>query len=385
MTAPSETTDSPPPKQNKRNFWLWSVTLFLLLVAIVLALIWFFYWQYHESTDDAYAGANLVHLNAAVEGSVQAFYADNTDLVIEGQLLVQLDPTYYQAAYDKALASLAAEAMQVRQLYDNVHSAEAEVAIQTANLSKTRFDYENRSRLVESKAVSNEDFIHARDTLEIVENTLKKAEYQLKMAHDAVGDTTLNTHPRILEKIALLQEAYYNLQHTSIYAPTTGFVAMRAVNVGEFAPKNRALMAIIPKDYVWVDANFKETQLKWMRIGQPTEVWFDLYGSKVKFKGEVLGIASGTGSVFSLIPPQNATGNWIKIVQRLPVRISLDPEMIKKYPIRLGISAEVDVNISNVDLPLLAPYPSNELVAKTSVYEIHMNKLNQIIDEILSR
>lgn len=382
MTAPLE---PPATNKKKRNLLLFSFTLLLLVIGLVLFAIYYFYWQYHETTDDAYAGANMVNVNSVIDGSVVAFYADDTDLVEEGQLLVQLDPTYYQMAYERALAALSSEVLQVKQLYDNVFAAEAEVAIQAANLSRTRFDYENRSRLVDSKAISNEDFIHSQDALTIADNQLKKAEYQLKAASQAVGDTPFETHPRIEEKKALIREAYYNLKHTSIYAPTTGYVAQRAVNVGQFAPKNRTLMAIIPTDYVWVNANFKETQLKWMRVGQPAEVWFDLYGSDVKFEGKVLGIASGTGSVFSLIPPQNATGNWIKIVQRLPVRIGLDPEETKKYPIRLGISAEVDVDISNSDLPLLAPYPQTKSVAATKVYDLSMEEVNKVIDEILSR
>lgn len=382
MTAPLE---PPPTNHKRRSQLLWLFTLLLLVIGVALFCIWFFYWQYHETTDDAYAGASMVNINSSIDGSVTAFYADDTDLVVEGQLLVSLDSTYYQTAYDRALAALGAEVMQVRQLYENVLVAEAEVAINAASLSRTRFDYENRSRLIGSKAISNEDYIHSQDALSIAENQLKRVEYQLKAAQEAVGDTPLEKHPRIEGKKAEIREAYYNLKHTNIYAPTTGYIAQRAVNVGQFAPRNKTLMAVIPIDYVWVNANFKETQLKWMRIGQPAEVWFDLYGSKVKFQGKVLGIASGTGSVFSLIPPQNATGNWIKIVQRLPVRISLDPEMLKKYPIRLGLSAEVDVDITDTDLPFLAQNSSSKPVATTTVYDIQMNEVNKIIDEILSR
>lgn len=370
--------ESPGVKNNHgRNLWLF--TLFLILAGLAWFLLWFFYLQYHEWTDDAYANGNMVNINSAISGSAVAFYADDTDLVEEGQLLVQLDPTYYQIVYDKELARLAAVVLEVRQLYDNVLAAQANVDVKQAALSKAKSDYDNRSLLVDAKAVSIEDFTHSKDDLTIAEGQLKQAEYQLKTAIDAAGNTPIGMHPRIEEQKGNVREAFYNVQHCAIYAPATGYVAQRSVEVGQWVAPSTPLMAVIPADYVWVDANYKETQLTYMRIGQPAEVWFDLYGSKVRYKGKVLGIASGTGSVFSLIPPQNATGNWIKIVQRLPVRISLDPETVKKYPTRLGISAEVEVDISNQDLPMLAQVTNNKPIAKTDVYNIQMDKVERTI------
>lgn len=368
----------------KRKGLIWLFTLFLVLLGIALSLIWFFYWQYHETTDDAYANGSLIAVNSAIDGSVIAFYADDTDLVVEGQLLVRLDPTYYQAAFDRALADLKAETLQVAQLHDAVLVNQAALDIKKVTLSKAEYDHENRSRLITSKAISGEDFVHSRDDLTIAEGEVRRAEYQLKASVDAMGTTPLSQHPRLEEKKNALKEAYYRLRHTYIYAPATGYIAQRSVNVGQTAAPGRRLMSIIPAEDVWVDANFKETQLKYMRIGQPATVWFDQYGSGVKFEGKVLGIASGSGSVFSLIPPQNATGNWIKIVQRLAVRISLDPEIVKKYPIRLGISAEVDVDITNQDLPRLAETPPTESVAKTDVFEISFEGLEKTIAEIVN-
>lgn len=375
---------SPNDKRSKRKQgMLWGFTLLLFILAGAWLSLWIFYLQYYESTDDAYASGSMVNLNASITGSVTAFYADDTDLVIEGQLLVELDPTYYQVAYDKAFADLATQVLQLRQLVDEKLVNQANVAIKRTQLSKARFDYENRSQLAQSKAISNEDFIHARDDLTVAENELKKAESQLKASEDILGTTPIKNHPLLDNKKALVREAYYNLQHTKIYAPITGYVAKRAVNVGQSVARTTELMAIIPTDYVWVDANFKETQLKYMRIGQPASVWFDLYGSAVKYQGKVLGIASGSGSIFSLIPPQNATGNWIKIVQRLPVRISLDPEVVKQYPVRLGISAEVDVDITEQDLPMLTQIPPVKAVSTTSVYDIHIDEVNQLIDDVI--
>lgn len=368
----------------KRSSMIWGFTLLLLLAAVGWVLFWFFYLRFYEYTDDAYATGNLININAAVPGSVVSFYADNTDLVIEGQPLVRLDQTSYQIQYEKELATLAATVLEVRQLYDKVQASRAARDNRQIRLERTRYDFNNRAKLVGSLAISNEDFTHSQDDLKVAEQELKQAEYEFQMALAAVGDHAIESHPSIEKQKEQVRVAYYNLRHCAIYAPSTGFVAQRNVNVGEWAQPSRALMAVIPADYVFVDANFKETQLRNMRVGQPARVTFDLYGSDVVFEGKVLGIASGSGSVFSLIPPQNATGNWIKIVQRLPVRISLDSEKVKQYPIRLGISAEVTVDVTNVDLPMLVQTPSNRPVAKTQVFDLDLAKVNQVIDSIIS-
>lgn len=376
-----EAPPSSPPKERHLLRWF---TLFLIILAVAWFCLWFFYLRYYESTDDAYANGNMVTINAAVSGSVIAFYADDTDYVQEGQLLVTLDPTYYKIAFDKSLASLAATILHVKQLRDQVQVKQALLENKTVALSKARFDYQNRSLLVSSLAVSNEDFIHSRDDLMIAELNVRQAEYELKEASDAAGNMPIEGHPLVEEQKNGIREAFYRLKHCHIYAPTSGYIAQRSVEVGEWASVDTPLMAIIPDTYIWVDANFKETQLTYMRVGQPAVVWFDLYGSDVKFEGKVLGIASGTGSVFSLIPPQNATGNWIKIVQRLPVRISLDPDKLKEYPIRLGISAEVDVDITQTDLPIMSQPKPVKAIGATHVFDIDLSEVDALITEVIN-
>jgi len=395
MTAVENKEGDKPTQQNQaaknasptnhKATALWGFTFLLVASGLIWLLLWIFYFQYRVSTDDAYANGNMIAINTAINGSITAFYADNTDLVMEGQLLVTLDSTYYEAAYEKALAELAVQAMQIKEFQDDLVAYQAALDSKKNALSKARFDYENRAQLVDSKAVSNEDFVHSKDSLNIAENEMKQAESLLKVAQDKLGYVPLERHPLLEVKKAAVRDAYYNCQHCKVYAPATGYIAQRSVNVGQFAMPTTDLMAIIPADYVWVDANFKETQLVSMRIGQPATVWFDLYGSSVKYEGKVLGIASGTGSVFSLIPPQNATGNWIKIVQRLPVRISLDPEMVKKYPVRLGISAKVTVDITEKELPSLAQVASTTPVANTNVYDIGLGKINRIIYLVIKK
>jgi len=376
---------SPPPipQNSSRYRTLYRFTYLLLGCGAVWFLLWFFYFQYHEWTDDAYANGNMINLNSAVDGSVVAYYADDTDLVTEGQLLVKLDSTAYQAAYERELAALGETVLQVRQLYDQVLVKQANVETKRIEVARAQLNYDDRLQVVDSGAVSNENFIHARDDLLAAESALRQAEFELQVACDARGATAIEQHPQIEEEKARVRIAYYNLYHCNIYAPHTGYIALRSVDVGEWVNPTIALMAILPQDYVWVDANFKETQLTYMRIGQKASVEMDIYGSKVVYEGKVLGIASGTGSVFSLIPPQNATGNWIKIVQRLPVRISLDPKKLKAFPTRLGLSCEVDVDLSDQNLPMLAQVPPKKPVSTTDVFDIDQEVINKIMDEII--
>lgn len=358
-------------------------TIGLLLVGLAFLLLWFFYFRLHKWTDNAYANGNMVNINVAVPGSVVAFFADDTDLVEEGQLLVLLDDTDYKVAYERELATLASVVLQVRQLYSTERANLAHTESLRVAVERARFDYENRSHLVNSRAVSNEEFVHSQEALLTSEKDLSQAEYQWNTSKDATGNTVPQQHPLIEQQKGRVRSAYYNLRHCAVYAPSTGYIAQRTVEVGQWATPTANLMAVIPKDYVWVDANYKETQLNRMRVGQPATVTFDIYGSGVKYEGKVLGIASGSGSVFSIIPPQNATGNWIKIVQRLPVRISLDPETVKQYPIRLGLSAEVTVNVTNQDLPMLVQTLSESSVASTWVFDIHLDQVEKTMDEII--
>ena len=352
-------------------------------------LLWFFYFQYYESTDDAYVNGNMVEINSVVEGSVIFYAAEDTDLVVEGQILVQLDPTNYRILYEKELSGLGATVLEVKQMYDRIKVNRATVGRQQASVDKARYDFENRQHLVDSRAVSNEDFVHSQEDYRIAKSTLEQAEYELELSLNAVGPYTVLNHPLVEKQKAAVRDAYHRLRHCSIYAPCTGFVAQRSVQIGQSVRPNSPLMSLIPAGNVpglpvWVDANFKETQLKYMRIGQPAEVSLDIYGSRVLYKGRVLGIASGTGSVFSLIPPQNATGNWIKIVQRLPVRIYLDSKVLKDYPARLGLTAYVTVDLTRQDLPMLAPASSSAPATTTPVFDISMQDVDEAIDLIIA-
>ncbi len=380
LPPPPAITPTEPKSRGRAIAYL---TVAVLVAGLLWFLLWFFYLQYHQGTDDAYVNGNMITVTSVIPGTPVAFFADNTDLVEEGQLLIQLDPTQYQVAYDKELCTLAATVLKVRQLYDTVKESKANIGVKQAQLGTARFNYEARLPLTGTGGVSAQELNRTKNDLTSAEEQLQQAIYQYKVSQDAAGNTPIESHPLITQQMAAVREAFYRLQHCRIYAPATGYVAQRAVQVGQWASPNTALMAIIPLSYIWVDANYKETELTYMRIGQPAVVTLDIYGDDVKYKGHVIGIGFGTGSVFSLIPPQNATGNWIKIVQRVPVRISLDPETMRKYPPRLGLSAYVKVNVTDIDLPMIAQKPSTTPVGTTNVFDLQMAEVNQLMNRIL--
>ncbi len=384
LPEPHQPTAAPLPSlPNRRMKMMIYLTLGILLIGLIWFLLWFFHFRYYQWTDDAYVNGDMINVTPVVSGVPIAFYADDTDLVEEGQLLVMLDSTDYQINYDRELAMLASTTLQVKQIYDRINEAQANVNAQKTSFEQARYDFENRKGLINSKAISNEDFVHARDALSISEQRFKQAQAQLQQAMAAAGPTDIAKHPSIEAQKNAVRDAYYKLKHCAVLAPATGYIAQRAVQIGQYVSQQSYLMAIIPANRMWVDANYKETQLTYMRVGQPARVTVDLYGSDVIYKGVVVGISSGTGSVFSVIPAQNATGNWIKIVQRLPVRIALDSKELTKYPLRLGLSVETNVDITQTDLPIMASTPSKSPIATTKVLDLDLVHLEAIMNEII--
>ena len=319
--------------------------IIIAIVFMVLGAIWFCYWhfwgQYSIATDDAYVAGNSVQVMPQISGQVVAILTDETDQVKKGDVVVKLDQTDAQMALKKAESNLALVTRQVSQYYDSVNELKANVKIKKDALERTNQDYQRRQGLVVNKSISAEDLSHAQIAMDSARNDLNLAEQQLAASIKLAGNTDLYHHPQVEEAITNLRNAYLNWRRTIIYAPVSGYVAKRSVQVGQQVNAKMPLMVIVPLDEVWVEANFKESQLKNIRIGQPAQMIADAYGSSVTFTGRVMGINPGTGSAFDLLPPQNATGNWIKIVQRLPVRLSVDQTELKEHPLRIGLSMTV--------------------------------------------
>jgi membrane fusion protein (multidrug efflux system) len=320
--------------------------LFGLFIAagVGYAIYWALVARYFEATDDAYVGGNLVQITPQVSGTVLAIGADDTDYVKAGQTLVELDQADSRVALDQAEAALARSVRQVRNLMATGPELEANVALREADRARTRADLARRAPLATSGALPAEELQHARDAVASTQAALDAARQQLAAHKTLVDRTTVETHPEVQSAAARVREAYLAYARTALPAPVSGIVAKRSVQVGQRVGPGTPLMAVIPLDQVWVDANFKERQLLNLRPGQAVKLYADIYGSAVEFHGRVAGFGAGTGSAFALLPPQNATGNWIKVVQRVPVRIALDPAELAQHPLQLGLSMVVEVD-----------------------------------------
>ena len=331
-----------PPKTSKRKRAL----LILAVVVVVGGISWLLWHllvgRWHEDTDDAYVQGNVVSITPQTIGTVTSIGADDGMKVSAGQVLVQLDASDSKVAYDQAVANLANTVRQVRGLYSAVGANQADIHARQVAVDKARADVKRREGLVATGAVSSEELSHARDELASAEAALAAATENLSRNRALVDATTIENQPQVEAAAAQLRTAFLNLQRVRIVAPVSGYVAKRTVQLGQRVQPGAPLMTIVPIQTAYVNANFKEVQLKHVHVGQPVTLTSDLYGSGVKFHGRVTGIAGGTGSAFAVIPAQNATGNWIKVVQRVPVRIALDPRELAQHPLRVGLSMKAD-------------------------------------------
>ena len=322
-----------------------------------------------QQTEDAYVEGNLVHVTPQVAGTVTRIAADNTDFVRPGEVLVQLNDVDARLALDRAEAALARSARQVRSQLAGVGQLRATVVQRESDLARAESDLARRRQLADTGAVSGEDIRHADDAVGAARAALNAARQQVDAARALVDGTTLEQHPDVLSSIAGLRDASLGLARTTLAAPVGGIVARRNVQIGQRVAQGAPLMAIVPLDQMWVTANLKETQLKDVRIGQPVAVTSDVYGADVVFHGRVVGQEAGTGSAFAAVPAQNATGNWIKVVQRVPVRIALDAQELARHPLRLGLSMKVAIDTSRADGPSLMQAGAVRHSYETVVFE----------------
>ena len=346
MDETVETAPTPAAQQQRarRRRWLIILTVALCVIALLGVAWWFLYASHYENTDDAYVAGDLVNVTPQVTGTVVSIGADETDLVRAGQELIKLDPTDARIALVEAEQQLARVVRQTRTVFANRDQLTAIVSQRRADLARAQSDFDRRKNLTKSGAVSTEELGHAQDAVNAARDALTAAEKNLSASAALVGRTGVADNPDVQAAATQVERAWLALQRTSVRAPVTGYVARRAVQLGQHISPGEPLMAIVPLERLRVDANFKEVQLKHMRIGQPTTVIADVYGGQVKYHGTVTGLGLGTGAAFALLPAQNATGNWIKVVQRLPVRVQLDPRELGSHPLRVGLSMNATID-----------------------------------------
>ncbi|MFC5478635.1 efflux RND transporter periplasmic adaptor subunit [Massilia suwonensis] len=346
---------------NKRKAVLLGITGVFALGAIAWGAYATLVLSQRAETDNAYVGGNLVTVSSQVAGSVVEIRADETQLVQAGADIVRLDPSDAEIALTQAEARLGEAVRQQRERYSNVEQLLAVVAQRRVALQTAVEDLGRRAPLAGEQVVSGEDVAHARRAVEDARAALDVALKQVAAARAGTAGVDAAHHPSVLAAKAEYLSAWLAARRNAIVAPVSGYVAKRSVQVGSRVTPGAPLLSVVPLDQLWVDANFKESELRDIRVGQPVTIEADMYGDKVTFHGKVLGLAAGTGSAFSLLPAQNASGNWIKVVQRVPVRISLDPKELAAHPLRVGLSATVDVDISRKEggaLGAVAPAPA---------------------------
>lgn len=371
------------PKRGRRRLFLRLLVLVVVVAVIAWALWYYLDARWYQSTDDAYVKGNVVQITPQVPGTVVSIGAEDGDLVREGQVLVMLDPSDAGVALAEAKANLAHAVRQVRGLYNNVQGAKADVAARKVALDAARADYQRRKGLAATGAISAEELAHARDALDAARSALTVTTQHYDTSKVLVENTVVASNPEVKATSAKLRAAYLNDVRTTLVAPVTGYVAKRSVQVGQRVQPGLALMAVVPLHQVWVNANFKETQLQNMRIGQPVTMQSDLYGGSVTFHGKIESLGVGTGSAFSLLPAQNASGNWIKIVQRVPVRIGLRANELDKHPLRIGLSISADVNLHDQSGLMLSQTPPNKPLFTTNVYKQHLSAADTLIKNVI--
>ncbi|HAT1512928.1 EmrA/EmrK family multidrug efflux transporter periplasmic adaptor subunit [Morganella morganii] len=368
----------------KRKIWLAGTSLLFIVLLAGYLIYWFMVLRYQEYTDDAYVVGLQVPIVAQTTGNVTQVNFENTDLVHAGDVLVVLDKTNAELAYAQARHDLAATVRQTQELYFNRDQLGAVIAQKQVMLNQAQNDYARRSVLGQRGTISKEDLQHSREAVEEAQASLNASVQQLNATKALLKNTALADQPAVLQAADKVRDAWISLQRTEIRSPYTGYVSRRNVQVGAQVSPSASLMAIVPVEPVWIDANFKETQLSSVRIGQPVTITSDFYGDKVTFNGTVAGLDMGTGSAFSLLPAQNATGNWIKVVQRLPVRVELDPQQVAKYPLRIGLSMNVTIETKNTDGPVLANVQRDTPAFKSDVLIPDLAPVNAVIAHIIA-
>jgi membrane fusion protein (multidrug efflux system) len=398
--APNAAAVAPeaPATNGKRRRALTTLAVAVIVVGAGWGVYEWLVGSHYEDTDNAYVQGNVIQITPQIGGTVMSIMADETDFVKAGQPLVQLDPADAKVALQQAEAALAQAVRQVRTLYANNGSLAAQVTLRQSDIVKAQSDIaraqddlQRRRELSGNGAVSKEELNHAETTLANAKSALAAAQAgvvaargQLVSNQSLTDGTSVAQHPSVLAAAAKVREAYLATQRVAMPAPVDGYVAKRTVQLGQRVAAGTPMMSIVPLNQLWVDANFKEVQLRNIRLDQPVKLTADLYGKKVEYDGKVAGLGVGTGSAFSLLPAQNATGNWIKVVQRVPVRIALDPEQLKANPLRVGLSMDAEVDITKTEGKMLADAPRASALSQTQVYSMLDHGADAEVDRIIA-
>ncbi|MDB6103112.1 MAG: hypothetical protein JWO52_3111 [Gammaproteobacteria bacterium] len=372
-----------PGQHHRSRKFLWIFGAACVVIGIGVLLYHFLYGQYHVTTKDAYVGGNLIRLQPQVSGTVTFIAVDQTQPVRQGETLVQLDPKDMDVSLSQAKANLAQTVRDVVQLFTEERRQEALLFAQEAQLSLANKELARDRGLIGSHGISQEQLDRTEETARNAQAGIRQARASLESVRAQITGTQPETHPRVLLAESNLRSAWLAKSRTVVRAPLSGYMVRREVQLGQQVSPATEMVAVTPLDTVWIDANFKETQLENIRINQPVTIKADIYGSHFKYHGRVLGLTAGTGAALAVLPPENATGNWIKIVQRLPVRIGLDRSELRDHPLYLGLSTTVDVDVHDLSGVSLSRVPVWPAAMQTNVYAEQDAGVNTEIDRIV--
>ena len=352
-------------------------------IGIIGLTVWEVYSHFYAYTDDAYVEGNKIMIMPLHDGFITDIYTDDTFLVKQGDVIVQLDETDAKLAYENEKALLAKVVREVCQTFHRAFAYEADIEIKKAELIKAKQDWNHRIAVVAQGGVSVENMEHAVAALRANYYSLKETESLYYKEAAVIQGRSISDNPFVKSQIEKVKIAWVNLYRCKIYAPVDGLIAQRNAQVGMWFKAGDPLMSLIPLDQIWVNANFKETQMKRMRIGQKVKITSDLYGRGIVYEGKIVGLPGGAGNAFSLLPPQNLSGNWIKIVQRLPVRVALDPEVLKKHPLRIGLSMEATAKLKSSNEGLVPTTTKGSPHYTTQIFTKEEEGVDQIVHLIL--
>lgn len=379
----NEQEASDPKKSKKKKITMIVVIGFFLILATLILLYWLTWGRFTISTNDAYVHGHIVEVFSRVKGNVYSVRTQESCYVEEGEVLVELDATDYVIAFENSKAFLANTVREVVKMFDQVYQQKAFINQLETQLAQAQFHYMNRGALLPIGAISKENFQNAETNLLVAQSALKQAIESLRGSEAQIYNTTVATHPKVEEAKEKVRVSWLNLQRTLIKSPVAGYIAQMNTQVGESVNTEVPLISIVPFQGFWANANFKEVNLRDIHIGQEVEMTSSIYGSKVKFTGTVLGISPGTGSVFSVLPPQNATGNWIQIVQRVPVKVSLDPKQLQEHPLRLGLSLDAKIHLKKSRGEGVKCHETPASTLKTTIFQEQMNGVESIINKVI--
>jgi membrane fusion protein, multidrug efflux system len=382
----TDASDTPGETNNaSRNRTLLIVTVIFLLIGIGWFLYWWLIGSRRVITDDAYVAGDMIAVSARVPGTVIEWQGKNTEQVRAGQVIARLDTADAEAQLHKAASGLASAVREFRQQQAQAAQLDATITTQQLNLQHATADLARREPLVKDNAIAGEELTHAREAVALANAALVQTQRQASTVHALIDGTSAHNNPMVLQAKSVYVDAWLAAQRNVVLAPTNGFITQKNIALGQRIQPGQTLLTIVPLDALWIEANFKEVQLANLRIGQTATIASDLYGSKVEFHGKVAGIGIGTGAAFSLLPAQNASGNWIKVIQRVPVRIDLEPRELAEHPLRIGLSMTVKVATQDRSGPILSALDKPPTRQQTNVYAVEMSQAEAAVERIIAQ